>query len=151
MWRRLKNLLLSVKTYSDLSPDFTARQQVKRALRDRSALTSEQWFQAHGRTIGVSPAIVTFVYKFSEQYTGLPFAKILPRDRLEADLRWTAVCWFDWQNRLCEDFEQAFGLELDELEAFAPTTIAEFLAFLDRQISTKRDLRQDADVEEGNL
>jgi hypothetical protein len=60
---------------------------------------------------------------------------VLPSDRLEEDLRWTAVCWFDWQLHLCEDVWQAFGVDLsDRLDQIEAGTVADLLVFLQQQV-----------------
>jgi hypothetical protein len=135
MWRKLDNFLLSINTYDDLSPDLGIRQQVKQYLINRSALSLEQWFHCYGKAVGISQAVVQFAYLYLEQYSGLPFARVLPNDRLEEDLHWTEVCWFDWEVRLCEDFWQHFEIDLsDRLEEFVPFTIAELILFLEQQV-----------------
>ena len=67
---------------------------------------------------------------------------MLPGDRLEEDLCWTEVCWFDWETRLCEDFWHCFGTDIsDRLEEFAPSTVSDLICFLNCQISPKSRFR----------
>ena len=135
MWQRLKNFFLSFRTYDDLSPDLNTRQQVNRWLRDRSALTADEWYEQFWQPRRISPKIAAFVYSHLEKYSGLKTAKILPGDRLEEDLHLTLVCWFDWHFTLCEDFEQDLGVSIDDyLELQDLTTIEEFMMFLNRQL-----------------
>lgn len=135
MWQRLKNLFLSFQTYGDLSPDFNTRRQVNRWLRDRSALSANEWYKHFWQPRRISPAIASFVYIYLEKYSGLKTARILPGDRLEEDLHLTLVCWFDWHFTLCEDFEQQLGVSIDDyLELQNLSTIEEFMMFLNRQM-----------------
>jgi hypothetical protein len=140
MWRKLKNLFLSFKTYDVLSPELQVRQQVNHRLSHRPALSLEEWFEAYWQPHGISLAIAQFVYLHLEQYSGLVCAKVLPIDRLEKDLHWTEVCWYDWELSLCDDFWQCFGVDLsDRLEEFHPTTIADLIWFLHLQLPTVDD------------
>jgi hypothetical protein len=135
MWQRLKNLFLSFQTYGDLSPDFHARRRVNRWLRDRTALSAEEWYQRFWQPRRISPNIAIFAYTHLEKYSGLKTARILPSDRLEEDLHLTLVCWFDWHFSLCEDFEQHLGVGIDDYwELQNLSTIEEFMMFLNRQL-----------------
>ncbi|HEY9859463.1 MAG TPA: hypothetical protein V6D16_08155 [Candidatus Obscuribacterales bacterium] len=135
MWQRLKNFFLSWRTYGDLSPDLKTRRQVNRWLRDRPALGVDEWYESFWQPRQVSPSVTRFVYLHLEKYSGLQAARILPGDRLEADLHLTLVCWFDWHFTLCEDFEQYLGVGIDDyLELQDLSTIEEFMMFLNRQL-----------------
>jgi len=135
MWCRLKNWFRSFQTYDDLSPDLGVRRRVNRRLRQRPALVHSVWFESCCRPLGISSAIAQFGYQHLAQYSGLSFAHVLPSDRLEEDLRWTAVCWFDWQLHLCEDVWQAFGVDLsDQLDQIEAGTVADLLVFLQQQV-----------------
>jgi hypothetical protein len=144
IWQRLKNAFLSLQTYDVLSPDFKQRRQVNRMLRDRPTLSLNQWFKSYHQSSGIAPSVAAFAYRYLEEYSGLRIARVLPGDRLEADLHWTEVCWFDWENRLCEDFWHCFGVDMsDRLEDFAPSTIAELVEFLNCQISENSRFHRD--------
>lgn len=135
MWKTFKNFLRSVATYRTLSPDVRLRRQVIRWLRDRSPLPLEVWVKALRDSWGISKAVGIFAYTHLEKYSGLPTAQLRPSDRLDADLHWTMVCWFDWQLCLCEDFCHKFGVDIsDRLEQCSPNTLADLLVFLDKQL-----------------
>lgn len=134
-WNRFKNIFLSFKTYNTLSSSFAARQQVKRRLSHRSDLSPQQWYESQCKPYGISPEIAQFAYFFLSKYSGLPFAQVLSSDRLEQDLRWTEVCWFDWEMALCDDFQHAFGSDLSHsLDDFQPSTVQELMLFLNRHV-----------------
>lgn len=134
MWNRVRNLFVSLSTYRALSPDLSLRQHVNRSLSLRPALDHHDWCLAVCPQLNVSSPIAEFTYDHLSHYSGLDMARILPSDRLEADLCWSQVCWFDWELRLCDDFLASFGIDLgDRLDEFAPTTIAELLVFLEHQ------------------
>jgi hypothetical protein len=152
MWRRIKNVLLSFKTYDALSPDLTVQRQVNHRLSHRPALKLEAWFESCWRSRGITWAIATFAYSYLEQYSGLHFARILPDDRLEEDLHWTEVCWFDWQHNLCDDFWRCFQIDLsDRLDEFDPVTVAELLVFLDQQLHWLHDPDQNLSQKDINF
>lgn len=131
MWRRLKNFLFSVSTYTDLGPDVKIRRLVNQALRHRAALTLDDWFDCFWRQKGVARSVVAFVYIYLEKYSGLPMARVRPSDRLDGDLHFSLICWFDWQLNLCEDFLQCFGVDIsDRLDVRRLSTVEEFVAFL---------------------
>lgn len=131
MWHRLKNLFSSLWTYEALSPDLKLRRRVNRALRHRPNLSADDWFESFCKKQGVTYPIATFAYTHLEQYSGLEFGRTLPSDRLNEDLHWTQVCWFDWQFSLCDDFWQAFAVDisvyLDELDL---STVEDLIIFL---------------------
>jgi hypothetical protein len=116
MWQRFNNLISSLQTYDALSPDLKMRQQVNRVLRQRPALSPEQWFELFALSPGMMPCVATFAYEKLARYSGLEIGCVLPSDRLNEDLYWTQVCWFDWEFTLCQDFCQQFGGDLDDLD-----------------------------------
>lgn len=131
MWHRFKNLVFSLKTYDALSPDLKVRRQINRWLQQRPALDLEQWFQAFYQPQGISYAITAFAYEHLARYSGLDIGRILPTDRLNEDLCWTQVCWFDWQTNLYDDFWQHFGIDLSDcLDEDALLTVKDLMAFL---------------------
>lgn len=138
MWHRLKNVALSLKTYGILSPDWAVRRETIRALCDRPPLHANQWFEAHCKPYGIDRTIASFAYSHLPRYSGLPVARVMPSDRLEADLNWTSVCWFDWEISLCDDFFQEFGVDLtDRLCGWTPETIGDLLRFLNQALSDR--------------
>lgn len=135
MWHKLKNLFLNINTYADLSPDLTIRWQVNRALNKRCALTRDEWFETLWKPLDVDRQVAAFVYTQFEQYSGLTFSRVLPHDRLEADLHWTLVCWFDWEETLGQDIVAQFGLDIsDDLLGREWDTVADLVLFLNRRV-----------------
>jgi hypothetical protein len=134
MWQRLKNMIPSLRTYADLSPDLNVRRRVMRALRDRPVLSLDQWFEVHSQSCGLSYALTAFAYDHLEKYSGLSLARLLPSDRLEADLCWTQICWFDWQVRLSDDLWQQFEVDFSDGIDEGSGTLAHFLQSLDQQL-----------------
>lgn len=138
MWHRFKNLVFSLKTYDALSPDLKVRRQVNRLLCQRAALDLEQWFQLFYQSQGITYAVAAFAYVHLPRYSGLKFERVLPTDRLDQDLCWTQVCWFDWEVRLYDDFWQQFGVDISEcLDVSALLTVKDLMACL-----TQYDLTQ---------
>ncbi|MBW4660032.1 MAG: hypothetical protein KME15_15260 [Drouetiella hepatica Uher 2000/2452] len=134
MWHRLKNFLSSLWTYNALRPDFRVRRRVNRSLSDRPALSQDEWFEAHYKAQGVTYAIALFAYQHLGQYSGLDLSRVLPSDRLEEDLQWTEVCWFDWEQSLCEDFHGCFGVDMgDRLDFSCLSTVQDLVDFLNQQ------------------
>lgn len=142
MWQRLKNIIPSLRTYADLSPDLKVRRQVVRALSDRPALSLDEWFEAYSKPHGLSYTLTTFAYEHLEKYSGLRLAQLLPTDHLETDLCWTQICWADWQVRLSDDLWQWFGIDggdgIDEISG----TLAHFLQSLEQQLVRPKQVEQ---------
>ncbi|HHP7244332.1 MAG TPA: hypothetical protein ACFE0H_06565 [Elainellaceae cyanobacterium] len=141
MWRRLKNFFVSLKTYDDLSPDVRFRYQVSRRLDHRPELDLCEWFEAFWQPLGIEPAIAEFVYECFSKYSGLSFAKVTPSDRLEDDLCWYEVCWFDWELTLIDDFYDRFDRDLSD--HFIPEnldTVEDFVRFLNDQLLTVQSM-----------
>ncbi|NJP10295.1 MAG: hypothetical protein HC866_13150 [Leptolyngbyaceae cyanobacterium RU_5_1] len=136
MWRSLKNLFYSLKTYADLSPDLQMRRYVNRVLRDRRpSLSASQWYEKFWQPLDVSKPISDFVYTHMQDYSGLDFSKAYPSDRLNEDLHLPLVCWFDWQLSLCQDFWDCFGVDLsDRFNPEALFTVQELVLFLNYQL-----------------
>jgi hypothetical protein len=135
MWRRVNNIIQSISFYADFSPDLKTRQLVNQTLRDRRALSLDEWFDRFWQPRGISKTIAGFVYTHLEKYSGLQAAKFRPGDRLEQDLKLTMVCWFDWHLTLCEDFCLCFGIDIsDRFDLRDFYTLEEFMSFLDRQL-----------------
>jgi hypothetical protein len=138
MWQRLNNTLISVQSYSTLSPSIQVRRQVNRALRDRPTLTSEEWAKEWAKIChqdGIARALGLFVYTHLQRYSGIEFGKVRLSDRLNEDLQWTEICWFDWDLALCDDFQQFFGVDISEYsDQLDLPTVGELVAFLHRQL-----------------
>lgn len=133
MWHRLNNLIHGLKTYDALSPDLKLRRQVNRALHQRPPMPLEQWFRTFYQPQGIAFSVANFAYVRLSAYSGLEFSRVLPNDRLHEDLYWTQVCWFDWQNNLCDDFHQQFGIEISEaLDASDLQTVQDLVVFLNQ-------------------
>ncbi|WAL60919.1 hypothetical protein [Thermocoleostomius sinensis] len=135
MWHRVKNLFISLNSYAVLSPDLKVRQQVNKALRDRPELSAEDWFHRFYQAYGVAHPVVIFAYSQLQHYSGLQFGRVLPTDRFHEDLRWSDVCWFDWNLQLYDDCWQEFGVDLrgcfDELQWI---TVQDFVVGLNQAI-----------------
>jgi hypothetical protein len=131
MWHRVKNSILSLKTYGILSPDLRVRQDINRSLRDRPTLSANEWFELQCKPLGIQPAVAQFAYFHLAKYSGLKFSKVYLSDRMETDLCWTQICWFDWEINLCDDFYQCFGIDIsDRLHDCNPLTVGDLVLFL---------------------
>jgi hypothetical protein len=138
MWQKFKNLMLGLSTYADMSPDLGLRRQITQTWQARPVLIVDQWYSLFGRPLEISQEVTAFVYRYMTEYSGLPFAKVVPTDRLEADLHLSLVCWFDWEVKFCQDFADCFGVDISlcfDLDALE--TVADLLIFLDRQIPSR--------------
>jgi hypothetical protein len=138
MWRRVNNLVNSLITYKSLSPDSRSRRQVRRWLNQRPSLTSDQWFEVFWRDENILKLTSEFVYSSFSSYSGLKFAYVIPEDRLEEDLCWTHVCWFDWEITFFSDVEADFNIDISEVfYSETITTISDLMHFLDQQIRSR--------------
>lgn len=132
MWRRFKNIAVSLNSYSALSPDLRLRRLVNQQLLDRPSLDVDTWCQAFPPSSEMTHAVAAFVYETLADYSGLDFSRVRPDDRLEADLMWSQVCWFDWDLQLCDDFCERFHLDVsDRFYEFDPVTVADLIRFFD--------------------
>ncbi|MEO1146122.1 MAG: hypothetical protein AAFY26_11060 [Cyanobacteria bacterium J06638_22] len=78
-------------------------------------------------------AVIKFAHDYLGKYSGIEFGRTLPDDRLEDDLYWTHICWFDWTLSLCDDFQTEFGIDLSgELSNLPITTVGALLRFLEK-------------------
>jgi hypothetical protein len=133
MWHRFKNLVISLKTYNALSPDLKVRRQVNQMLRQRPVMSCDQWFESFYQPQGILYSVASFAYKRLPNYSGLEFGRVLPTDRLNEDLHWTQVCWFDWELNLYDDFGQTFGVDISGcLDEFNLETVKDLLLFLNQ-------------------
>ena len=131
----LNNWFSSVSAYADMSPDLTIRKQVNQWMRRRTrqCLSLSDWCQLFCRQERARP-VLAFVYQSFSQYSGIEFGRVRPGDRLNRDLHFPLVCWFDWSLTFCEDFFQRFGLDLsDRFDEAAFETIDELVNFLVEQ------------------
>jgi hypothetical protein len=143
MWRKLKNIFLSLKTYRTLSPNLQRRQSVNRFLRQRSALPQEQWYETFWRPLQISTSVIDFVYTHLPRYSGLDIARTCPSDRLEEDLYWTEVCWFDWDATLCDDIWKTFHVDIgDRLLGQTFVTVADLIICIDHEIAAEQILQE---------
>lgn len=144
MWRRLKNVFLSLKTYHTLSPDLRIRRNVNRFLRQRSALPLNQWYETFWHPLQISKPVVGFVYTHLNRYSGLDIARTCPDDRLEDDLHWAEVCWFDWDTTLCEDVWKTFHVDIsDRLLGHDFLTVADLITCLQQEIIAQQPFCKD--------
>ena len=135
MWRTLKNVLYSLWTYADLSPDIRLRQQVQRTLRQRPCLNAQGWYHLHWQSCGIAQPISDFVYGHLQQYSGLEVGRVYPSDRLNEDLYLPLICWFDWEISFCESFLETFGVNLEsEFNSNNFVTIHDLMLFLNQQL-----------------
>ena len=141
IWRPLNNLVNSLKTYHLLSPDSKARREVNQWLAPRPRLSCHEWFLTYWATPKGGPSLpqplVEFIYSRLENYSGLRVGRIRPEDRLVADLRFPAVCWFDWGLSLCEDFQKVFGVDIaDTFDETQLETCADLIYFLNHKLKS---------------
>jgi hypothetical protein len=133
----LNNWISSISAYSDMSPDMSMRRQVNAAMkaRPRQALSLFAWCKTFCSYDQARP-VLSFMYQYFAEYSGLEFGRVRPSDDLNDDLRFPMVCWFDWSITFCEDFYQRFGLDLsDRFDEADFDTIGELAAFLIEQVS----------------
>lgn len=133
MWQPLRNFVSSITTYGLLSPDQAMRDQVNQWLASRPCLSCDDWFRRHwaSPSLGLSKALVDFIYDRLSTYSGLSVGCIHPNDDLLDDLHLPAVCWFDWGLTLCDDFYQVFGIDiLDYFDETQLVTCADLVIFL---------------------
>lgn len=138
MWQAFTNIFQSLQTYADLSPDATLRRQVNGHLKQtRPALTVEAWIATFELALGMTvlPALGNFLFKEFGTYSGLDVSRLRPSDRLIEDLHLPLVCWFDWPNQFCDDFLEAFQIDLsEEFDEAAFDTLQDLVAFLQEQL-----------------
>jgi len=131
---KITNFISSVQAYADMSPDLSIRQEVNAWLlrRDRASLTLDQWCECFG---GSNSDVLAFLYQSFGEYSGLDFSRVRPNDSLNSSLHFPLVCWFDWSITFCEDFFQAFDVDLsDRFDEADFDTIGELVDFLTQQV-----------------
>jgi len=135
MWRRLKNFLVGISTYADLSPDIRTKQQVRQFLRQRSALSLDDWYIEFWQAQSISFVVVEFFCIQLSEHTQLEITRMQPGDRLVADLRLPLICWFDWEITFAEAFQETFGVSLGDTFSFDDfETVQDLMLFLDCQL-----------------
>lgn len=135
MWQSLKNVFYSLRTYADLSPDLRMRRRVNRSLRHRPALTPSEWYETFWQAHGVSRRVSDFVYIHLQECSGLELGRVYPSDRLNEDLFFPLICWFDWEIDFCAKFLSYFGIDLDPCFEISPlTTMEDFILFLNKEL-----------------
>ena len=133
---KLNNFLSSVSAYADMSPDLSIRKDVNMWMlrRDRQALDLSDWCEQFGYS--QSNTVLAFIYETFSEYSGLDFSRVRPNDCLNTNLHFPLVCWFDWSITFCEEFFQAFEVDLsDRFDEADFTTIGELANFLVEQVS----------------
>ncbi len=114
-----------------MSPDLRVRRWVRQQLDQRPYLSEPEWIAQYCQPDGIAAPIAAFAYVHFQRYSGLEIGRVRLSDRLEADLRWTQICWFDWTFTLCQDFWSSFSINIEEplLEADF-YTVGDLLGFL---------------------
>jgi len=114
-----------------MSPDLQVRRRVRQQLDQRPRLTEQEWIEQCCQPNGISSPIAAFAYTYLQRYSGLEMGRVQLTDRLETDLHWTQICWFDWTFTLCQDFWQTFAIDLEEsLHESEFHTVGDLLSFL---------------------
>jgi len=159
MIEQLDNWLSSISTYADMSPDLAIRAQVNLRMKAqaRPALGISDWCHlflthlsasdsatdaaafSHAAGSSDTRRVLCFVYQQLGQYSGIDFSRVRPNDRLNDDLHFSLVCWFDWAITFCEDFFQQFDIDLSDcFDEDEFDTIGELTAFLVEQVSSHK-------------
>lgn len=137
MWQKLKNFFLSLRTYSDMSPDVGLRRRINQTLQSRTSRNFEEWYNSFWKRLNVSKEVAAFVYQHMNEYSGLQFSNVLPSDRLTDELQLSLVCWFDWECTLCDDFRDRFGVEIHGcFDSYALPTVKDLVIFLNQQVAS---------------
>jgi hypothetical protein len=136
MWQKLKNFFLSLRTYSDMSPDVGLRRHINQTLQSRTSRNFEEWYNSFWKRLNVSKEVAAFVYQHMNEYSGLQFSHVLPSDRLAEELQLSLVCWFDWECTLCDDFRDRFGVDIHGcFDPYALPTVKDLVIFLNQQVA----------------
>ena len=118
-----------------------ARDRVNCWLGTRTPLSSHDWFVRFWKPLGVDRDVSNFVYENLQHYSGVEFARVVPQDRLQEDLRFSDVCRNDWEFDLAEDFGRQFGTSVlevlsDDLEVLE--TVQQLVLFCDGIVKKRR-------------
>ena len=135
-----------------MSPDLDVRDEVNQWMnaRARQSLGVVEWcetFSSEFPTIAEATqaaatesdakSVLVFVYEYFAEYTGIHFNQVRPNDRLDRDLNFPLICWFDWTLNFCDDFLNHFDLDLSDcFDETNFTTIGELVEFLVAQVVT---------------
>ena len=85
----------------------------------------------------ITPSLLIFIYKRLQKYSGLDIGRIRASDRLIEDLQIPLVCWFDWSNRLCEDFHTTFQVDIStEFDESLLETVGDLVWFLNLRLQS---------------
>jgi hypothetical protein len=104
----VQNGWMALQAYPDMSPNLSLRRQLNRKLLSRPAYSLNEWHQRLWRPLGVRSDVVEFVYQMLTESSGLVVGRLLPSDRMVADLQLPMICWFDWELVCMELFWQQF-------------------------------------------
>ncbi|MBE9062839.1 hypothetical protein [cf. Phormidesmis sp. LEGE 11477] len=136
-----------------MSPDLAIRAQINLRMKanSRPALGISDWcqlflapnaarqtsaFRCSASGTSDTRRVLCFVYQRFSQYSGLDFSRVRPEDRLDHDLHFALVCWFDWTITFCEEFFEQFDLDLsDRFDEDEFNTIGELVMFLIDQVN----------------
>jgi hypothetical protein len=119
----IKNGWMALKAYPDMSPNLNIRRKINRILLSRPAHSVHEWYQRLWRPLGVRSDVATFVYQILTECSGLMVGRLLPSDRMVADLQLPLVCWFDWEMTCMELFWQNFDPSGSILESLDETEL----------------------------
>ncbi|MGC1308710.1 MAG: hypothetical protein WA885_15905 [Phormidesmis sp.] len=136
---KLNNFISSINAYADMSPDLSIRKEVNDWMmrRDRQALSCTDWCHLFSHQ-PQAQAVLAFIYEQFAQYSGLDFRRVRPDDSLNSHLHFPLVCWFDWSITFCEDFFQAFEVDLsDRFDESDFITLGEMATFLMEQVASQ--------------
>ncbi len=154
MSQQLDNWLSSISTYADMSPDLAIRAQVNFRMKAhaRSALGISDWCQLFLSREGIphtsafsrsasdasdTRRVLCFVYQRFSEYSGIDFSRVRPEDRLNDDLHFSLVCWFDWTITFCGDFCDQFDLDLSDcFDEDDFSTVGELAMFLVERVNS---------------
>ncbi len=130
---QFQNRWMDLSAYPDMRPDYKVRQQVNRKHSDRPLYNAVEWHQRFWYPLGVQRLLSEFVYELLGECSGLEMGRLLPDDRLMADLQLPLVCWFDWEMVWTEQFISRFEIDADWILDIAEfETLQEFVVDLDR-------------------
>ena len=139
MWRTLKNWFYSFWTYRDLGPDIVTRWEVNQRLRSQRrpsplnqwAVIISQLSRQQGYQVPPSTRLLQFTYTHLQKYSGIDFRYVRLHDRLQEDLRFALVCWFDWETQFCDDVYNELGIDISlTFDADDCETVGDLIKFL---------------------
>ncbi len=102
-------------------------------------MSSHDWFVRFWKPLGVDRDVSSFVYEKLRDYSGVEFSRVVPQDRFQEDLRFSDVCWNDWEFDFAEDFRRQFGTDvLEELSREGLETVEQLLLLCDEIVKRQR-------------